>query len=95
MNETKTLQELHRDAPLPLIAARVKRARTSAGLSHDALGIEMGGVLRQTLIGYEKGQHRPGLPMLQRIAEATERDPRWFVDPEIDESPFQPGAEAA
>lgn len=96
MNETadrELLEQLRKDAPLPLIAARIRRARR--GLSHDKLGEAMGGVYRQTLIGYEKGKHRPSLQMLERIADATGRDVRWFIDPSIDESPFQAGEEAA
>ena len=44
------LPALLRDAPLPLIAARIRRARRIAGLSHDAFGQKMGGVTRQHLI---------------------------------------------
>lgn len=88
------LERLRRDAPLPMIAARIKRARKTLGLSHDRLGELMGGVIRQTLIGYEKGEHRPGMPMLERIAEATGREVRWFIDPEAEPSPF-PASEAA
>ena len=40
------------------------------------------------LIKLEKGDHRPTIEMLARIAEATGRDLRWFVDPEVDPSPF-------
>lgn len=97
MSATQTdteLERLLRDAPLPMVAARIKRARKTLGLSHDKLGERMGGVVRQTLIGYEKGDHRPRLAMLERIAEATGREVRWFVDPEAEPSPF-PAAEAA
>ena len=82
------LEQLLRNAPLPLIAARIKRARKQIGWSHDRLGEEMGGISRRTLIGYEKGEHRPRLAMVVRIAEATGKEPRWFVDPEVDPSPF-------
>lgn len=92
---TLELDGLRRNAPLSLIAARIRRARKDAGLSHDQLGEAMGGVYRQNLIGYEKGKHRPGLEMLQRLAEATGRDPRWFVDPELAMSPFRSEGEAA
>ena len=85
---------LLRDAPLPLIAGRIKRARRSAGLSHDALGERMGGVTRQHLIKLEKGRHRPRLETLERLAAATGRDVDWFLDPEVDPSPF-PDLEAA
>lgn len=81
-----------REAPLKLVAARIKRARREADLSHDRLG-ERVGTSRQHLISLEKGRHRPRLEMLTRIAEATERDVDWFLDPEVDPSPFP--AEAA
>jgi transcriptional regulator with XRE-family HTH domain len=81
-------ESLLRDAPLPLIAGRIRRARRTAGLSHDALGDRMGGVSRQHLIKLEKGRHRPKLETLVRIAEATGRAVDWFLDPEVDPSPF-------
>lgn len=77
---------------MKLVAARIKRARREADLSHDRLG-ERVGTSRQHLISLEKGRHRPRLEMLTRIAEATERDVDWFLDPEVDPSPFP--AEAA
>lgn len=83
------LQERIRLAPGELIAGRIRRARREAGLSHDALGELMGGVTRQHLIKLEKAKHRPGAPMLTRLAEATGRSVEWFLDPEIDPSPFQ------
>ena len=36
----------------------------------------------------EKAQHRPRAGTLSSIAEATGRDPDWFLDPEVDPSPF-------
>lgn len=98
MSSTLELQELHeriRLAPLPLIAARIKRARKTVvdgGLSHDKFGELCGGVSRQHLIKLEKARHRPGPDMLSRIAEATGRDVNWFLDPEVDPSPFPPEA---
>lgn len=91
MNATadKPLAQLLRDAPLPLIAARIKRARKTLDISHDQLGERMGGVFRQTLIRLEQGKNRPRIETLIRLAEATGRDPRWFVDQELDPSPFQ------
>lgn len=94
MVATADLETLLRNAPLPLIAARVKRARKTAGLSHDRLGELAGGIYRQNLIKLEKGSHRPRLSTLTRIAEATGRDVRWFLDPEEDPSPFQDVAAA-
>lgn len=93
--EIGELEQLLRDAPLPLIAARIKRARKLAGLSHDRLGGRAGGIRRQNLIRLEKGENRPQLRTLLRIADATGRDPRWFVDEELDPSPFPDSGEAA
>ena len=76
-----------REAPLKLIAARIRRARKEADLSHDRLGDHVG-TSRQHLISLEKARHRPRLEMLTRIAEATGRDLDWFLDPEVDPSPF-------
>lgn len=88
MPATIDLDELLRNAPLPLIAARIRRARRGAGLSHDRLGERMGGVTRQHLIKLEKGKHRPRLETLALIAKATSRETSWFLDPEVDPSPF-------
>lgn len=91
------LQERIQEAPKQLIAARIKRSRreplTEAGdpaepMTHDQLGGMIGGVSRQHLIKLEKGVHRPRAAMLMRIAEATGRPTDWFVDPEVDPSPF-------
>jgi transcriptional regulator with XRE-family HTH domain len=87
--ELVDLQERIRLAPGALIAARIRRARKEAALSHDALGEAMGGVTRQHLIKLEKAKHRPGASMLTRIAEATGRPVEWFLDPDVDPSPFQ------
>jgi transcriptional regulator with XRE-family HTH domain len=84
----ETLQEMLRVAPGQLIAARIKRARKLKGWSHDQLGVAMNGVSRQHLIKLEKGKHRPRLEMLLRIAEATGREPEWFVNPDVDGAPF-------
>ena len=97
MNETvdrDTLELLRKNAPLKMIAARVKRARTSKGWSHDTLG-ERCGMYRANLIKLEQAKHRPQLETLERVAEATGREVRWFVDPDLDESPFQAGEKAA
>lgn len=79
------------DAPLKLIAARIRRARREADLSLDRLG-EAVGSSRHHLIRLEKGIHRPRLEMLTRIAEATGRQVEWFLDPELEPSPFQEAA---
>ena len=95
LTEREEVTRLLRDAPLPLVAARIKRARKSVGLSHDKLGELAGGIHRANLIGLEQGKHRPRLSTLERIAAATERDLRWFVDPEVDPSPFPADAREA
>jgi transcriptional regulator with XRE-family HTH domain len=94
-NPEEILQERIRLAPGPLIAARIKRARKASELTHDALGIALGGVTRQHLIKLEKAQHRPRAAMLTRIAEATGREVDWFLDPDVDPSPFPAEEEAA
>lgn len=81
-------EALLRDAPLPLIAARIRRARKAKGWSHDKLGEAMGGVTRQHLIKLEKGDHRPRLGTIERLSEATGRSVDWFLDPSVDPSPF-------
>jgi transcriptional regulator with XRE-family HTH domain len=92
VDHDEELYQLLRDAPLPLIASRIKRARKGSGLSHDKLG-ERCGMYRANLIGLEQGKHRPRLETVRRIAEATGRDPRWFLDPEVDPSPFPDDAD--
>lgn len=82
------LQERIRLAPGQLIATRIKRARKEADLSHDRLGERCGGVSRQHLIKLEKATHRPRAALLRLIADATERPVDWFVDPDLDPSPF-------
>jgi len=81
-----------RRADLDLIAARVRRARRTSGLSHDVIGARMGGTFRQTLINWEKSKNRPSLDLLTRYAEATGRHVEWFLDPDLDPSPFQEAA---
>lgn len=92
--DTEGARALLRDAPLPLIAARIRRARRALELSHDALGERMGGVTRQHLIKLEKGRHRPQIEMLERIAEATGKPLDYFlVEDSGEPNPFP--AEAA
>jgi transcriptional regulator with XRE-family HTH domain len=92
MTETWTaeeeLQERIQNAPKVLIAARIKRARKTAALTHDRLGELCGGVTRQHLIKLEQARHRPRAEMLTKIAEATGREVDWFLDPDVDPSPF-------
>jgi transcriptional regulator with XRE-family HTH domain len=87
MSAVDVLAEKIKDAPLRLIAARIKRARKDADLTLDVLGGTIG-TSRQHLIRLERGDHRPRPEMLTKIAEATGRSADWFVDPELDPSPF-------
>ena len=87
------LQERIRLAAGPLIAARIRRARRQAGLSHDKLGAAIGGVTRQHLIKLEKARHRPRADMLTRIAEATGKPVDYFLVEEAGEpNPFPEAA---
>lgn len=91
---TEELRSLLRLAPLPLVAARMRRARRALGLSHDKLGERMGGVTRQHLIKLEKARHRPSIEMLIRYAEATEKPVEYFLVEEAGEpNPF-PGEDS-
>jgi transcriptional regulator with XRE-family HTH domain len=99
IDQVDELQERIRRAPADLIAARIRRARREAiidgetvKLSHDELKDRMGASNRQHLIKLEKGQHRPGAGMLMKIAEATGRQVEWFLDPELEPSPFPEAA---
>ncbi len=82
------VQERIRLAPGAFIAARIRRARRDLGFSHDKLGEKLGGVSRQHLIKLEQAKHRPRAQLLTKIAEATGREVDWFLDPEVDPSPF-------
>ncbi len=73
------LRERIKQAPLPLIAARIRRARRELDISHDVIGERMGGVTRQHLIKLEKGRHRPKPDMLIRYAEATGKSLDYFL----------------
>ena len=86
MNETVALRI--KDAPLKLIAARIRRARRQSELTLDRLG-EIVGTSRHHLIRLEKGDHRPREEMLTRIAEATGRPVDFFLVEEAGEpNPF-------
>lgn len=84
-----------RQAPLKLIAARIRRARKAAGeMSLDALA-EAVGSSRQHLINLEHARHRPRLQMLEGIAEATGKPLDYFLVEEAGEpNPF-PDEQAA
>lgn len=67
-----------KDAPRKLIAARIRRARRQADMTLDGLAGVVG-TSRHHLIRLEKGDHRPRLDMLQRIAEATGKPLDYFL----------------
>lgn len=84
-----------RQADLRFVASRIRRARREAviagetvKLSHDDLVARMGRSSRQHLIVLERGDSRPRLETLTAIAEATGRPVEWFLDPDLDPSPF-------
>jgi len=88
LEEIDILQERIRRAPADLIAARIRRARRTKPQTLDQLAQAVDSS-RQHLIKLEKGQHRPRAEMLGKIAEATGRSVEWFLDPDLDPSPFQ------
>ena len=80
------------DAPLKLIAARIRRARRTADLTLDSLG-ETVGTSRHHLIRLEKAQHRPRADMLTKIAAATGKPVEYFLVEEAGEpNPFPEAA---
>lgn len=83
-----------KDAPLRLIAARIRQARRQSELTLDRLG-EIVGTSRHHLIRLEKGDHRPREEMLTRIAEATGKPVDFFLVEEVQESGSFPADEAA
>lgn len=83
-------QRIH-EAPLRLIATRIKRARKSSDASTlDKLAAAVG-TSRHHLIRLEKAEHRPRPEMLTKIAEATGKPVEWFLNPDLDPSPFPDG----
>lgn len=91
---SETLDTQIKDAPRKLIAARIRRARRQAGMTLDGLG-EIVGTSRHHLIRLERGDHRPRLDMLTRIAEATGKPLDYFLLEVAGEpNPFPDDAEA-
>ncbi len=88
VEQMEALQEHIRQAPAPLIAARIKRARKHSSVHTLDLLATAVGSSRQHLIKLEKAQHRPGAQLLSRLAEATGREVEWFLDPDLEPSPF-------
>lgn len=95
MPTTAEHRELLKNAPLKLIAARIRRARREEGLSLDGLA-GLADTSRQHLISLEKGRHRPRPEMLGRIAQALSRPVEFFLVAEAGETPNPfPGERAA
>lgn len=92
IDEIDALQEKIRRAPADLIAARIRRARRTSELATLDRLAEAVGSSRQHLIKLEHGKHRPRAPLLTRIAEATGKPVEWFLDPDLDPSPFPQAA---
>lgn len=94
MTTDQLSQEIH-NAPLKLIAGRIKQARkASEYVTLDELA-EAIGTSRHHLIRLEGAKHRPRAAMLQAIAEATDKPLAFFLVEEAGEpNPF-PGEEAA
>ena len=86
---TDQLSREIQNAPLKLIAARIKQARkASAFPTLDGLAEQIG-TSRHHLIRLEGAKHRPRADMLQRIAEATGKPLDFFLVEEAGEpSPF-------
>ena len=85
--EEEELQAKIRVAPPKLIGARIKRARKALDQTLDVFAAAIG-TNRSHIIKLEKGDHRPQVRTLIKIASHTGRDPIWFLDPEVDPSPF-------
>lgn len=91
---TDQLSREIQNAPLKLIAGRIKQARKASSFTTlDELADQVG-TSRHHLIRLESGKHRPRVAMLQRIAEETEKPLDFFLVEEAGEpNPFP--AEAA
>lgn len=91
---TEELPRAIQNAPLRLIAGRIKQARKASNhRTLDGLAEEIGSS-RHHLIRLEGGKHRPRAEMLSRIADATGKPLDFFLDEQAgDPNPFP--AEAA
>lgn len=79
------LLQTHRER----IGRRVKTARSEANLTLDGMAARVG-TTRQHLIKLEKGQHAPRAEMLQKIADATGKDPSFFQGDDSDDEESSP-----
>ncbi len=86
---TDELSREIQNAPLRLIAGRIKQARKASTYTTLDLLAEEVGTSRHHLIRLEGGKHRPRPSMLQRIADATEKPLDFFLVEEAGEpNPF-------
>ncbi len=69
------------NAQVPNVAARIKEARESAGLSQRELGLAVGHATR-TVQSWEHSDRMPRFDALSAVAEATGKTVGWFYEPE-------------
>lgn len=70
------------------IGARVREARTMAGMRLEDLAAAIG-VTHQQLQKYEVGINRINITALRRLAEAQNRPITWFFDQDSDPVPIE------
>lgn len=75
---TDELRSEIQNAPLKMIAGRIRQARRAAEMTLDGLGEEVG-TSRHHLIRLEGAKHRPRPAMLQAIAIATGKPLDFFL----------------
>jgi Zn-dependent peptidase ImmA (M78 family)/transcriptional regulator with XRE-family HTH domain len=64
-----------------MIGARLKLARTAAGLSLRDLALKIGGIVTAQAIGkYERNEARPGTPVLEAMAAALDVSPDYLMN---------------
>jgi transcriptional regulator with XRE-family HTH domain len=68
---TRTTTKTHR---FSANGDRIRRARKRAGISQEALALNVG-TTRRHMIRLENGEHLPGTPLRNRIASAVGVDP--------------------
>ena len=69
---------------LPL-GQRIRWARERKGISQERFA-EIVGTTRRHMIRLEKGQHRPGVQLVERIAEATDQPVSLFDETDDEEA---------
>lgn len=89
MTSEDELQAKIRETSPKVIGDRIKKARNDLGETLDVFAASLG-TNRSHIIKLEKGDHRPHARTLLKIATKTERDPDWFLGPEVDSArPFR------